>query len=148
MLEFRPHHFLCTVGFQGKGYSREFEASYTAIAQQLKGPGFETGYRENSCGNDVKIRVVSRTDSICAPCPSKRGALCETQEKIERLDRAHADVLGIQAGDELTWGEAKKLIAMKFTEEKFESACDTCSWKPMGVCKTALSELRKAQLES
>jgi hypothetical protein len=145
MYEFRPHHFLCTVGFQGKGYSPAFVKNYAAISTELKGPGFENGYQEISSGDAVKIRVVNKTDSICGPCPSKRGDLCETQEKIDRLDLAHADILGIKSGDELTWCEAKKRIAGSFTVENFNVACEPCSWKPLGICKTALLELKKAQ---
>jgi hypothetical protein len=147
MFEFRPHHFLCTVGFQGKGYSPDFEKNYAQISLLLKGAGFEAGYKESTVGNSVKIKVVERTDSICGPCPSKRGDLCETQEKIDRLDRAHAAVLGVKAGDQLSWGEAKARIAEKFSLEKFNAACESCSWKPMGVCQTALLELKKAHLE-
>jgi hypothetical protein len=135
MLEFRPHHFLCTVGFQGKGYSPEFVANYTGIADRLRGPG----------GDLIPIRVTEVTDSICGPCPSKRGDLCETQSKIDRLDQAHAEVLGIRGGDEMTWGEAKLKIAEKFTLEKFHESCEPCSWKTMGVCEAALIDLKKGE---
>ena len=135
MLEFRPHHFLCTVGFQGKGYSPEFVANYKEIANTLRKPG----------GDAVRIRVTSVTDSICGPCPSKRGDLCETQEKIDRLDHAHAEVLGIREGDEFTWAEAKLRIADKFTLEKFHESCEPCSWKTMGVCEAALIDLKKGE---
>jgi hypothetical protein len=133
MLEFRPHHFLCTVGFLGKGYSPEFVANYTEIANRLRKPG----------GDAIRIRVTAVTDSICSACPSKMGDECETQEKIDLLDGAHARVLGIRGGDELTWGEAKTKIVEKFTLEKFHAACEPCSWKAMGVCEIALSDLKK-----
>jgi hypothetical protein len=133
MFEFRPHHFLCTVGFEGKGYSPEFVANYKEIANTLRKPG----------GDKIRIRVTAVTDSICAPCPSKRGDLCETQAKIDRLDQAHAQVLELQAGDELTWGEAKAKITEKFSLEKFHHACEPCSWKAMGVCEAALADLKK-----
>jgi hypothetical protein len=137
MLEFRPHHFLCTLGFQGKGYSPQFVANYTEIARSLRVPG----------GDAVRIRVTEVTDSICGACPSKRGDLCETQDKIDRLDRAHAGVLGIHGGDELSWGEAKLRIARDFSLEKFHSACESCSWKTMGVCESALIDLKKGHPE-
>lgn len=85
MMKFRPHHFLCTVGYQGKGYSEEFVKNYDRISQSLKRNGVK--------GDDTPIEVVAKTDSICSPCPSKRGDLCETQEKIEKLDNAHAKIL-------------------------------------------------------
>jgi hypothetical protein len=138
MLKFRPHHFLCTVGYQGKGYSPEFVKNYDSIAADLKKPA----------GDGTLIQVVEKTDSICAPCPSKRDDLCETQAKIDQLDRAHANILSIKDGDTLTWGEAKNRIAEFFTEEAFESACAPCSWKALGICKTALVKLKNEHQDS
>src|ERR1700746_2278280 len=123
MLKFRPHHFLCTVGYHGKGYSAEFVKNYDLISASLKRSGIE--------GDDVSIQVVEKTDSICAPCPSKRGDLCETQAKIDLLDGAHAKILSLKDGDVLTWGKAKERIAQAFSDEAFESACAPCSWKPL-----------------
>jgi hypothetical protein len=137
MLKFRPHHFLCTVGYQGKGYSPEFVQNYNQISARLK----QTG----TLGDAVKIEVVERTDSICAPCPSKREDLCEMQSKIESLDGAHAKILSLKEGDVLTWKEAKERIADQFTDEAFESACSPCSWKPLGICKAALKDLRHSR---
>jgi len=138
MLKFRPHHFLCTVGYQGKGYSPEFTRNYDQIASRLKDPA--------SNGDSVLIEVVEKTDSICSPCPSRRGELCETQAKIDKLDGAHAKILSLKEGDVLSWGEAKARIARDFTEEAFESACAPCSWKPLGICKAALTELKSNRI--
>jgi hypothetical protein len=138
MLKFRPHHFLCTVGYQGKGYSAEFVKNYDVIAAGLRVPN----------GDATLIEVVEKTDSICVPCPSKRGDLCETQAKIDHLDRAHAKILSLKEGDTLTWGEAKKRIVENFSEEAFESACAPCSWKALGICKTALAKLKNENHDS
>jgi hypothetical protein len=137
MLKFRPHHFLCTVGYLGKGYSPEFVKNYDSIAAKLKQSG--------PSGDQEQIMVVAKTDSICAPCPSKRGDLCETQSKIDLLDDAHARILAIQENDILSWGEAKARIAENFNDANFESACAPCSWKSLGICKKALNELKKTQ---
>ncbi|RYZ78407.1 MAG: DUF1284 domain-containing protein [Proteobacteria bacterium] len=61
-LKFRPHHFLCAVGFQGKGYSPEFVENFKTIKSVL----------DSTHGDQVMIEVIERTDSICAPCPSRR----------------------------------------------------------------------------
>ena len=134
-MEFRPHHFLCTVGFLGKGYSEEFVANYQRIADRL---------RTAPDGDDVQIHVTGETDSICAPCPNRRGTLCETQDKIVRLDQNHTRVHGIRPGDTITWGRAKEQLVKSFTDEAFEQACSPCAWKPMGICHSALVALRKA----
>jgi uncharacterized protein len=130
-IKFRPHHFLCTLGFQGKGYSPKFVSNYQTIVDQLTGPQ----------GDQIPITVVEHTDSICAPCPNKRDKLCTTQDKITALDQSHSEILNIQPGDVLTWGEAKQKIAREMSVEKFNNACSICSWKALGVCEEALRKL-------
>ena len=39
MLSFRPHHFLCTLGFEGKGYSDAFTRNMAEIADALRARG-------------------------------------------------------------------------------------------------------------
>ena len=135
MIELRPHHFLCTLGFEGKGYSDEFVQGYTAIAAQLRAP--------DGSGDAILLKVAAATDSVCTPCPNRHGSRCASEDKIQELDRGHASVLGIQAGQKLTWGEAKHLIATKMSDEHFERVCAPCSWKSLGVCKVALHRNRK-----
>ncbi len=133
-LRFRPHHFLCTLGFEGKGYSPAFVANFQAIADELRAPG----------GDDVEIQVVSQTDSICEPCPNKQDQLCVTEAKIQTLDRAHAEELSLKAGDQLSWGEAKGRISKQISIEDFHRICAPCSWKALGVCEAALKQLKNA----
>ncbi len=134
-IRFRPHHFLCTVGFEGKGYSEAFVENYVRVAGELRG---------TPAGDTLEIEVVAGTDSICEPCPNRRGSLCETETKIRLLDDAHAKVLGIRAGDRLTWGEAKTKIRNHMTIENFHMACAPCAWLKAGMCETALTKLRAA----
>jgi soluble lytic murein transglycosylase-like protein len=134
-IRFRPHHFLCTVGFEGKGYSESFVENYARLAN---------GLRATPEGDSSVIEVVGGTDSICEPCPNRRGDACETEAKIRALDNAHAAVLGLRAGDHLTWGEAKAKIRQRMTLEKFHAACAPCAWLKAGMCEKALLKLRAA----
>lgn len=136
MLRFRPHHFLCTLGFEGKGYSDEFVRGFQKIADSLRERG--------EAGDQTPIQVVAQTDAICEPCPNRTGKLCATEEKIQKLDQAHAAVLEIRSGDILTWGEAKTRIAEKMTTERFHASCAPCAWKGMGVCEAALNRLKSS----
>lgn len=131
-IKFRPHHFLCAVGYEGKGYAPGFVANFDKIIAQLRGVN----------GDETVITVTKHTDSICAPCPHRRDLLCESQAKIEKLDNAHAEVLQIEDGDQMTWGEAQQRIIKNLTIEKFDQICAPCEWKKLGVCETALRKLR------
>ncbi|MBS0351742.1 MAG: DUF1284 domain-containing protein [Proteobacteria bacterium] len=127
-INFRPHHFLCTFCFQGKGYSPDFVANYQNIVTRIQQDP------------ETKIKVVDHTDSVCTPCPHRQGLGCASQEKVTGLDEAHSQVLELKPNDVLTWQEAKLRIITKLTLEKFHHICATCSWKPLGVCEQVLTD--------
>lgn len=131
-IKFRPHHFLCSVGFQGKGYSPAFVQNFTDIMAILNAPK----------GDEIEIEVTDITDSICDPCPLKKEHLCSTQEKIQSLDDNHAQILNLKPGQIISWGDAKKRIVEKMTLNEFNQACAQCSWKTLGICEQALINLR------
>jgi len=131
MLTFRPHHFLCTIGFQGLGYSPAFVENYKHIVNLLQTPK----------GDQTTIQVVKDTDTICNPCPHKRQQLCHYQAKIDKLDKAHSQALDIQPNDQITWGQAKQKIAQKISLKVFHEICAPCSWKSLGVCEQSLIQL-------
>ncbi|MBY0545450.1 MAG: DUF1284 domain-containing protein [Gammaproteobacteria bacterium] len=132
-LTFRPHHFLCTLCFQGKGYSPDFIRNYKSIVRDLK----------SDTDDEILITVTPHTDSICSACPSKVDLLCKTQEKIDLLDKAHAAALALNAGETLTWTEAKQRIKERMTLEQFHKICEPCSWKAYGLCEVVLTEFLK-----
>lgn len=137
MIRFRPHHFFCTLGFQGKGYSEKFVENYKKIADELR----ETG----AVGDETVIQVVSGSDSICEPCPNREGQACATEAKIQMLDGAHSRALSLKPGDRITWMEAKKRIAEKISVELHHEICAPCSWLTHGICEDALKSLKKEQ---
>lgn len=127
MIKYRPHHFLCTLGFQGKGYSPQFVQNFSDIKEGLK--------------DETLITVVESTDDICDPCPHRRETLCEKQEIIASLDARHKEALGFAPGDTLSWGDAKEKLK-RLSLEDFHRICAGCSWKAWGVCEKALLELK------
>lgn len=125
-VKFKPHHFLCTLAFEGKGYSPAFVSNYFKIIESLK---------------NEAISVTFFADSICSPCPNKIGNACVTQEKIDRLDRAHAEILDLKEGDSLSWQDARKRLKKQMSLELFHRACEPCGWKALGICESKLKEL-------
>lgn len=128
---FRPHHFLCALGFQGKGYSDAFTANMAGIVARLRAPG----------GDLVEIKVTFQADHICAPCPHRRGAGCEKARKIAALDDRHATALGLVDGTHLTWGAAQERIIRNVPEGALAQLCAGCQWLELGLCEGALSDL-------
>lgn len=132
-VRFRPHHFLCALGFQGKGYSNDFTDNMAEIVARLRGPG----------GDLVEIEVTHQADAICAPCPHRRGSGCEKSAKITRLDMRHAAALELHDGQHLTWGKAKDRIARHVPEGSLETLCAGCQWQVLGLCENALTALHR-----
>ena len=121
---------MCTLGFRGKGYSLGFVRNYKKIVQQL------------TDNEETEIEVVQFMDNICSACPNKIDEIvCKTQEKISKLDNAHAAALCIKVGDIFTWKQAKEQIKKHMSVEKFHIACQGCSWKEYGVSQQSLEEL-------
>ncbi len=131
-IKFRPHHFLCTLCFQGKGYSPSFVENYQAISARLKAP----------TGDQEVIHITAQSDSICAPCPHNQGKQCTTEEKIATLDHNHAEALDVKVGEKISWGAAKQKIAENISLEKFHTICAPCQWKPLGICEQVLTEFK------
>ena len=131
-ITFRPHHFLCSLGYQGKGYDDTFTANMDAIVSD--------GLHQDG-GDDTVITVTHEADVICAPCPHRRGKGCASQDKIDGLDARHAERLGLTNGDILTWGEAKDRIATRVSKGDLSILCNTCQWLELGLCEEALAKL-------
>ena len=136
-LTFRPHHFLCALGFSGKGYSPSFVRNFAKIVKRLRGEG----------GDGTPILVTASVDHVCAPCPLRRDNLCVQQEKITTLDTRHATTLGWEAGQTYTWGDAKERLKT-LDEDAFHRICAGCSWKDAGLCLGALNRLKEGNTHS
>ena len=130
---FRPHHFLCALGFQGKGYSDRFTANMAGIVAQLRGPG----------GDAVEIDVTFQADHICAPCPHRRGSGCAKSEQISTLDTRHAAALELRDGDCLSWGDAQARIRAQVPPGALAGLCAGCQWLELGLCEAGLRDLHK-----
>jgi uncharacterized protein len=138
LVRYRPHHFLCSLGFEGKGYSDAFTANMTAIVMgQLRQPS----------GDETVITVTEAVDDICMPCPKRRGQLCATQSSIDKLDAAHATALNLVPGETLTWGEAQRRIRAAVPPGSLKTLCAGCEWEPYGMCEAALARLHNTPTE-
>ncbi len=134
-IRFRPHHFLCAIGYEGKGYSDRFTENMTGIVMgRLRAEG----------GEDTPMQVVGFTDDICGPCPKRRGRLCTDQKSISQLDRAHAAALKFKPHEELSWGEALARIRKHVKPGDLATLCQGCQWLELGLCEAALKRLHDA----
>ncbi len=129
-INFRPHHFMCTLGFAGKGYSPSFIKNYDSI------------YLEIHTHPDTEITITNGLDSICKACPHQRpNNKCDQQSLIEKLDQNHSEALQLGDVKSISWNDAKKRIKKNVTVKKFNKMCAGCKWQKYGMCEKALKKL-------
>lgn len=136
--KFRAHHILCTSLYEGKGYSGAFCENMTAVVTEL---------RENP---DVRLRLVTKPDIICARCPNHgAGDTCIqdngphaprtdhmfNKNRVEDKDCLVAEAFGLKADGEYTYRELCNAALAALTPEFFAEICGTCEWHAQGLCR-------------
>lgn len=122
-MKLRPHHLLCTQGYSGKGYSRDFVRNMTAITNRLRGEA------------NVVIDIVFSTDDICGKCPNRIGLdLCRENDKVKRFDNKVIAYFGLQEKS-YVYQDIAREINSKMTEAMMNDICSACSWYPISACK-------------
>jgi hypothetical protein len=122
---------MCTIGFQGMGYSLRFVENYQEIALTLQAKP------------ESLIQIVAKHDSICNACPHIMAITgCKDHTKVDQIDKRHMEILDLEIGEQITWVKARQIIKDKMSPEKFDYACETCEWKSYGVCLDALERLK------
>lgn len=117
MIRLRPHHALCLRHFVGKGYSQEFVQNMTALHERLNG------------GNRQMVQIIMHRDSVCVACPHDVDFACESEEKVQRLDRAVADACGLRSGQWISWQELCQLIDDRVMPGgRMPDVCEICEW--------------------
>lgn len=121
-IHLRAHHLLCSVLFEGKGYSRTFTENMTAIVEKLKEP-------------DCVIMLQKEKDLICTDCPNlQEDESCGLDKGIHNLDRSVLEFFELSSEVSLSAREVFQKIEADMTQEFFDKCCDDCRWKKMGIC--------------
>ncbi len=132
VVSLRPHHVLCAIGWQGRGYSPEFTDNMNDIVlgRLRADPG-------------TTVRFTWEADAICGPCPSRRGEGCVSAARIWGLDSRHADALDVTAGDEMSWAQAQGRAVSRLRPKDLDYLCHDCRWLALGLCQAALARLQR-----
>ena len=104
----RPHHFLCTQTFIGKGYSKEF----------------------------VEIELTFSCDSLCAFCPNRLNSefkyFCNDDPKVLSYDQNVIQAFHLQE-KAYVYADIIQEINSTMTPELLDHICSDCSW--INICK-------------
>ncbi len=133
-MKLRPHHLLCTQGFEGKGYSQDFVTNMKKYVQLMRhDPGFE-------------ITLTETADDLCSHCPNLKCKLkdpdrtdtlyysCVDDSKVIRFDKAVIKLFNLKPGETYNYLWLIKKINREMTEEKMRGICGDCSWFNNSAC--------------
>ena len=120
-MKIRAHHLLCMQGFQGQGYSREFNENMSKVIRILKS------------NPEQEIKIVEECDAICKYCPHNKNMRCKniiSNWMIKQMDRNVIKKLKIDSG---TPKSAESIIALTNeifkTQKDIKEICGNCGWK-------------------
>lgn len=117
MIFLRPHHGLCIHNFEGYGYSEKFVYNMQNVIRKLEGP------------DDVEIKIVVETDSICIACPHNESQSCTSGQKVLSYDEKVLELCNIRDGEIMTWKEFKNKIEKSIlSKNKLKDVCTNCEW--------------------
>lgn len=130
MLHLRAHHAMCILNYRGKGYSMEFVKNMDSIVAALN--------------DDVLVSIEKKADRVCAACQNRTDVSpsnpvgCKFMDKVARYDAGLMELLSLNEGDVLSWGELKKRVRNEVFHDKLAMVCGDCEW--FNICLKACSE--------
>lgn len=118
VLKIRAHHLLCMQGFQGYGYSRDFEGNLQKIIKYL------------DSNPHCRLKVVADADMICLKCPHLEDNHCNrSPSSIVDMDLKVLKKLDIEEGATKTAQKLFREINEILDPDDFHDICGECSWK-------------------
>jgi uncharacterized protein len=122
-IKIRAHHLLCIQGFQGHGYSRDFERNMTRTIQKIE------SYPEQ------ELEIVAECDEICSHCPHQVERLCEMSPgsdiSIRKLDAAVLKRLDLEEKTIIKASNILELVNIKLETLDILDICGNCFWREM-----------------
>jgi len=126
-IKLRPHHLICNLCFQGKGYNEEFVQNFQKI--------------HDAINNDAAITITKDCDDICAKCPEKTNNVCKRETKVTAIDQAYLKLLSLQLGQDITKQEVLHKIKKYLSMNDFHRICKNCSWYDLKLCAPIINKI-------
>lgn len=120
IIKIRAHHLLCIQGFQGYGYSRDFEKNMSKVIKNLK-------------SEEHVLEIVAECDVICSHCPHQMDGLCkqthESDEMIKNMDLNVIKKIGLGEGTKTRSKNVFALLDRKIKPIDVQEICGGCVWR-------------------
>lgn len=133
-LTLRPHHALCLLFFEGKGYSQAFVENMWAVVGDP---------------NQV-VQITSGCDTLCQACPHNQYGVCDDEAKVTAFDQRVLAHIG-------SLKDAEEPIALTDLCQKVHDAilqrgllaevCGECEWAALCQGKWQRGDFNRFLLE-
>jgi uncharacterized protein len=118
MFKLRPHHLICNLSFQGKGYNESFIENFNLINKALLGDP-----------NAKQIQIVFGIDDICSKCPKKRDGKCVDDAHVSLIDDKCRNLLQLSLGEIISLAAIETKIHRLLSINSFQEICGRCEWQ-------------------
>jgi hypothetical protein len=116
----RAHHLLCIQGFQGYGYSKEFQDTLSKIVLYLK---------KNP---NLFFKIISGPDCICQHCPYLSGSNCSIKTEAD-LTKKEMDILLLEkigiTTDQVKSANEIFQLTTELDRNDVKEICGDCGWQ-------------------
>ena len=120
-IKIRAHHLLCIQGFQGHGYSHDFERNMSWIIQKID---FDP---------EQEIEVIAKCDEICSHCPHQVEGSCEispgSDKSIRKMDTTILKKLDLDENTVIKASNILELVNIKSENLDILDICGSCFWR-------------------
>ena len=117
IIKLRPHHLLCIIAFEPKGY----DELYILFMQKLI----------DWLSNNPKQKILL-TDGLCITCdycPHNDNGKCVKELKVQEIVQNILNLTRLTIGETMEWETLRQIVAKKIIiEDKFYEACGICSF--------------------
>jgi len=121
-MRLRPHHLLCTLAFEGKGYSDIFAQNMTSIVKKL------------NSRRGLSVNLIFSSDDICTKCPNLlQSGACADNDKVMSMDRKVMELMHLEEKS-YKYGFLLDMVKHSITAESLNSICSSCTWFPYDIC--------------
>jgi hypothetical protein len=131
----RPHHALCALFFEGKGYSQAFIENMTAF---LADPS-------------QMLKITTECDILCLACPNIVNGQCKDEAKVSLFDQRTMKLTGtlLQADQPIPLYEfCQGVLDAILRQGLLAEVCSECEWAALCQGKWQQGDFNPQLLQS
>ena len=131
----RPHHALCLLFFEGKGYSQAFVENMWAVAGEPS----------------HVVQITPGCDTLCQACPHNQDGICDDEAKVSLFDERALNLTGSLLDEEqpIPLNELCLSVYENILQQgKLAEVCGECEWADLCQEKWQRGDFNRQLLQS